>query len=88
MKIREGFMLREVADSWVVVAVGANSVDFNGMLTLNETGALLWKTLEAGGDRDAMIAAILDEYEVAEKIAAADVDAYIAKLREIGCIED
>jgi len=45
MKLKEGFMLRQVAGEHVVLPVGAD-VDFNGMITLNETGAFLWNRLE------------------------------------------
>ena len=51
MKLKENFVLRQVAGSYAVLAVGAASVDFNGMLTLNESGALLWRALEQGADR-------------------------------------
>ena len=66
MKIKDNFVLRQVAGSYVVVAVGAASVDFNGMLMLNESGALLWHTLERGADRAALVAALTSEYEVDE----------------------
>ena len=48
MKLKENFVLRQVAGSYAVLAVGAASVDFNGMLTLNKSGALLWRALEQG----------------------------------------
>ena len=41
MKIKDGFVLRQVADTWVVMPLGQQSLDFDGMLTLNDTGALL-----------------------------------------------
>ena len=50
MKIKSGFMLYEVAGSYVVVPAGDEPLDFNGMVTLNETGAFLWKQLEQGCD--------------------------------------
>ena len=59
MKLKEEFVLRQVADVWVVLPVGKTSVDFNGMLTLNESGALLWNTLEQGGDREKLADALL-----------------------------
>ena len=87
MKLKEEFVLRQVADVWVVLPVGKTSVDFNGMLTLNESGALLWNTLEQGGDREKLSDALLAEYEVDRETALADVDEFIAKLKEIGCLE-
>lgn len=43
MKINDGFSLRKVADSYVIIPVGDNLVDFSAMITINETGAFLWK---------------------------------------------
>ena len=87
MKIKEGFVLRKVAAHHVVLPIGKASVDFNGMVTLNESGVLLWHVLEQGGDRDAMIEALLAEYEVERETAALDVDEFIATLTKAGCIE-
>jgi len=87
MKIKEGFLLRQVADNWVVLPVGQACVDFNGMLSLNDSGALLWKALEQGGDREALADALLAEYEVERSVALADVDEFLAKLSKAGCLE-
>lgn len=88
MKLNEEFVLRQVADTWVVMPLGQTSVDFSGMLTLNETGALLWKALEDGGDRVALANALTAEYDVAQDVALEDVDAFLAKLLQIGCISE
>ena len=88
MKLNEEFVLRQVADTWVVMPLGQTSVDFSGMLTLNETGAVLWKALENGGDRLALAKALTAEYDVAEADVLEDVDAFIAKLQQIGCLVD
>ena len=87
MKLREGFALRQVADTWVVMPLGEKSVDFNGMLTLNDTGAVLWKALEKGGDREALADALVAEYDVSREVVLSDVDAFVAKLAEAGCLE-
>lgn len=88
MKISENFVLRQVADTWVVLPVGQASVDFNGMLTLNESGAILWRALEQGGDRDALADALLAEYEVDRETALADVDAFLQKLKDTGILAE
>lgn len=87
MKLKENFVLRQVADTWVVLPLGAASLDFNGMLTLNETGALLWKALEQGGDREKLADALTAEYDVDRATALADVDEFIQKLVSAGCAE-
>lgn len=87
MKIKEGFILRAVADSYVVVAVGEAVKSFNGVINLNETGALLWKALEKGAEENDLIEALLNEYEVERELAEKDVKTFIIKLTEAGLIK-
>ena len=77
MKIKEGFMLREVAGSYVVVAVGERSEQFNGMVNLNETGAFMWKKTEEGTSREELLGALLETYDVERSVAERDVDKFI-----------
>lgn len=86
MKIKDGFILREVAGSYLVVAVGARVKDFNGMINLNETGAFLWKLLEKGATEEEAVAELLKEYDVDEETAKADVKAFVSKLTEAGLL--
>lgn len=87
MKIKDGFILRQVADTYVVVAVGQAVKTFNGIINLNETGAFLWKELEKGGDEQTLLDALLKEYDVQEEIARKDVQTFITKLTEAGLIK-
>lgn len=87
MKLNENFVLRQVADTWVVLPVGQASVDFNGMLTLNDSGVLLWKALEQGGGVEQLADALCAEYEVERATALADAGEFLDKLKEIGCLE-
>ena len=87
MKISDKFVLRQVAGSWIGLPVAEKTVDFNGMLTLNETGLMLWKLLEKGSSREALAQALTDEYDVTFAEALADVDEYLGKLERAGCLE-
>lgn len=87
MKIKNGFILRSIAGSNIVVPVGAASVDFNGMITLNDSGAFLWRELEKGSDIDGLTAALLREYEVDEPTARKCSEEFIEKLKEADCLE-
>ena len=87
MKLKSDFALRQVADTWVVLPLREESVNFNGMLTLNEAGALLWQALEQGSDREALAEVLLKEYEVERQQALTDVDEFLEKLQNVGCVE-
>lgn len=88
MKIKEGFVLRQVVDNFVVVAVGNSVFDFSGMTTLNETGAFFWHELEKGATEEELVAALLKEYDVSEEVARRDTAMYVQKLKDAGYVED
>ena len=87
MKIKEGFIVRSVAGSNVVVPTGSARVDFNGIMTLNETGMLLWDKLTNGAEKDELLKAIVNEYDIDEATAAADIDLFLSKLEGAGLVE-
>ena len=63
MKIKDGFILREVAGETVVIPTD-DTLDLNMMITLNETGAFLWKQLEQDTNESTMVSALVGEYDV------------------------
>lgn len=82
MKIKENYMLRQVADTFVVVPVGSAVKEFNGMINLNSVGAFLWRQLEKDTDFDSLLKAMLEEYEVEESVAKADLSRFISELED------
>ena len=82
MKIKQGFVLRTVGDNSIVIALGDKAKEFNAMISLNEVGAFLWRQLEKGADEQALVQALLGEYEVSEEIEKNDVSKFVQKLRE------
>ena len=82
MKIKSGYVLKEVAGSFIVVSVGERVKEFNGVIVLNETGVFLWKKLERGATEEGLVKDLLAEYEVEESVAKSDVAAFIAKMKE------
>lgn len=88
MKIKDGYMLRDVAGNHVVVPMGREAVDFNGMISLNDTGAFLWKLMEEECTRDQLVAAILEEYDATKEQAEQGVDRFIQKVMENGFAEE
>ena len=82
MKIKEGFILREVAGSNIVVPVGDRCASFNGMITLNDTGAFLWSQLSTDKTEDELLGAMLSEYDVSENVARNDISAFVANLKK------
>ena len=87
MKIKQGFVLRQVADATIVVPAGKAALDFNGMITLNDTAAFLWKLLEEETDEEALLKAMLAEYDVGEETARSGIARFLGKLSSEGLLE-
>ncbi|MBQ7034255.1 MAG: PqqD family protein [Clostridia bacterium] len=81
MKLKEGFILREIAGNTVVIPSG-DTMDLNMMITLNGTGAFLWKKLEAETEPQALVDALLEEYEVTQEQAKKSVAKFLEQLKE------
>ena len=87
MKIKNDLVVRQVAGTWVVLPTNSDVLDFDGMLTLNETGLMLWRLLENGSSPEDMALALTQEYEVDREQALADVGEFVETLKKAGCIE-
>lgn len=83
MTIRKQLVKREIAGDVILVPVGDASLTLQGLLTLNETGELLWDMLPNAADEAALVRALTEAYEVDEATAQADVRAFMARLREL-----
>lgn len=87
MKIKSDFVMKKIAGSNVVVPIRTRAVDFSGIIKLSDSGAYLWEILTEGAERDELVAKLLDKYEVDEATASADVDRFVAKLKEADLLE-
>ena len=83
MKIKDGFILRQVASQNVVLPTG-KELNLNMMITLNDTGAFLWEHLQTETNEDALVVALLKEYDVDEDTARTCVRQFVKKLDDNG----
>ncbi len=88
MKVKDDYLLRNVAGSYIVVPVGEGSLDFSGVITLNEVGAFLWERLQADITEDKLVEAVLAEYDIDKATAKADTAEFIAKLKGADLLAD
>lgn len=82
MKINGSFILREVAGDTILVPVGSTALQFNGIITLDPVGTVIWKAIEAGKNRDEILAEILETFEVEAQVAASDLDEFLEQLKD------
>lgn len=81
MKLKEGFIMREIAGQTVVLPTG-NELNLQMMITLNGTGAFLWEKLQNETDEQALVKALLAEYDVDEATANKCVGDFVKKLKD------
>ncbi len=86
MKIKKELVKRDIAGDTILVPVGKTVYDSNGLFILNELGGFLWDRLADAENEEALLAAVLAEYEVTEDVARADIHDFLDKLREMGIL--
>ena len=84
MRIKEGFVIREVAGQIMVIATGEASKDFHGLIKLNATGRDIWEGLQAGLSEDEIAGKLQDKYQIEESEAKVDTVAFLNKMGEMG----
>lgn len=87
MKFKGQFALRNMGDFSAVVAVGECVKDYNCMITLNQSGTILWQALQNGENEKDLIKTLLNEYDVSEEIAKKDVEEFLNTLKKANIIE-
>ena len=88
MKIKDTFILRNIAGNNIVLPVGASSESFSGMMTLNESGEFLWNSLQKDISMDDLVNAMLAEYNVSAEQAKKDAEEFVESLRSAGVLAE
>lgn len=89
MKIKKGFELREVCGEHIIVAYGRENIDFNKVISLNESAAYLWKNIVDGEfTAETMAALLLKEYEVDEATARQDAQTLLDEWVKVGLVQE
>lgn len=87
-KLKDGFVLRKVGPMFMAVPFGPRAAEIKGMVSLSESGYMLWKAMESGTDTmEGLVAALRAEYDVSEEQATADITAFLDGLREQGVLQ-
>ena len=88
MKIKNGFELRDVCGENIIIAHGVENIDFTKVITLNESASFIWKQVEGKEfTEEDMVKILLDEYEVEESQAQADVKSLAESWLKAGLVE-
>lgn len=89
MRIKDGFQMHEVCGEHVVVATGEECMDFNKMISLNGSAALLWKAVEGRSfNLQDMVDVLRASYDIDEATAKRDSRDLLDKWASAGLLEE
>ena len=77
LKLDKEYVLRQIGNDYIIVPVGKAALNFNGMITVNETGAFLWEQLLKGTDNEGLLRTLMETYEVTPEDAERDIDEFL-----------
>jgi len=88
MKTRKGYTLRSLGKEFVLVAEGLEAVDFSRMISMNETAAFLWRSVEDKDfEAETLVDLLLEEYDISREVAEKDVATLLQTWKEADLIE-
>lgn len=83
LKLKDGFIMREIGGDTMVLPSG-EELDLNMMISLNDTGKFLWVRLQEGTTIEALVEAVLSEYDIEADEAKVQITQFVEKLNENG----
>lgn len=86
MKIKDCFVLRNIAGINTIISSDASS-NFEGMITLNDTGVFMWNILKNGATKEELVDKVINEYEIDKETASNDIDGFLEKLQSVDVFE-
>ncbi len=88
MKIREGFVVRQVMGQSMAIAVGETSRTFKGMVKLNDTAATMWQWLTEDITEEELVARMQQKYDIDAATAEESVKEFVNTLKEQGLLAE
>ena len=88
LEIKSGYVLRKVGQAYMVMPTGPRMKEYEGMITLNETGAFLFKEMQKPDQTiEKLRQACVDEYSATEQEAADAVQSFLFQCCECALVE-
>lgn len=80
MKVREGILLKNICDSWLLIAVGKAGECCKYAREVNDTFAWYFSEIQKGKEKEEIIEDTLERFDVSEEITRNDLDKLIGEL--------
>lgn len=88
MKVSNQFILRTIADEYLLIPTGEAAMNVKGLISLSESGYLLYEKLKDECSKEDLVQALKDEYEVDESTAVQDVEMFLQQMRQLKMLEE
>lgn len=88
MRVNKNYILRQVADEYILIPVGQAALNTKGLISLSESGYLLYERMQENCDAKDLVQLLCSEYDVSEEEAASDVEEFLGQMRTIGMLEE
>ena len=88
MKIKKGFVVREMCGEYIVTAESLELVNFNKLISLNSSAVYLWNEVKGKEfDEQTLAALLVKKYRIDEKRALDDATALCKAWKDAGVLE-
>lgn len=88
MKVIDGLITRQIAGEYILIPTGSAALKIHGMISLSESGYLLFERLRSSCTEEELVDVIMAEYDVEREIALKDVNSFVERMREIGLLQE
>ena len=89
MRVSNDFILRQIADEYMLVPIGQAATRFNGLISMNEIGHFIFQALAEETTEDQVADKIIAEYDIDRETALQNLRDFLHQLRDLGAlIED
>ncbi|MBQ7203251.1 MAG: PqqD family peptide modification chaperone [Eubacterium sp.] len=86
-KTKDCFLMKQIADEFIVIPRGSEALEFKGSVVFNEAGAFLWDKMNEFIDEEALAAALMEHYGIDSDLAAKDTKAFLKKMEDNGLVD-
>ena len=88
MKLKEGFVIREIEGTIIAVPTGELTNQFTGVITLNKVSRIIWEMLDKGTTTEEIEKVLIEKGNLAEENAKKETEKFIQQLKEANFIEE
>ena len=88
MRVNDSFILRTIADENLLIPTGTAALEVQGLISLSESGALLYQKLLSGSTAAELAALLTAEYDIDLETAQRDTADFLDQMRELGVLAE